>query len=66
MKRKIRILRIWYYGKLPYAKRVKRWMQMRIYRELQELTTTMYPKYLEKYGNENYITAMELLTKKTD
>jgi hypothetical protein len=63
MKRYFRIFRIWYKGKLPYAKKVNRWIKGQFIRDLQELSKIYYPKILEKYGNENYTTVMEQLGK---
>ena len=63
MKRYFRILRIWYFGKIGYAKRVRRWIRGQFIRDLQELSKIYYPKILEKYGKENYTTVMEQLGK---
>lgn len=59
MKRKLRILRIWYYGKLPYAKKVKRWMKGQLFRDLHKLVPNHIEKIIERYGIQNYITMFE-------
>lgn len=58
-----RILRIWYFGKIGYAKRVRIWIREQFIRDLQELTPKYYEKYVQKYGSENYTTVMEQLSK---
>ena len=63
IKRKFRILRIWYYGKLRYAKKYKRWMNGNLIRQLGVLTAQYHPEYMRKYGNESYIEAMKLFSK---
>ena len=51
MKRYYRIFRIWYYGKLPYAKKYKKWLKGMLFRQLLELAPKMYESYQSKYGN---------------
>lgn len=51
MKRVFRIARIWYFGKLPYAKRINMWMKGRLFRELYAVSEEYIEKYKERYGN---------------
>lgn len=51
MKRAFRIIRIWYFGKLPYGKRVNKWMRGRLFRDLYAVGQEYVEKYKERYGN---------------
>jgi len=64
MKRYYRILRIWYNGKLPYAKRVHKWMKGRLFRDFQLLTPMYLKNMMEKYGNDAYTKALEEIMSK--
>lgn len=63
IRRWVRILRVFYFGKLTYAKKVRRWINGQLFIDFQELTPKYYEKMVEKYGNQNYITVMEQLSK---
>jgi len=54
MKRKLRILRIWFYGKLPYAKKYRKWLNGTLFRGLQSLHDVYSKQHLEKYGSGEY------------
>ena len=46
----VRIIRIWYKGKLPYAKRYRRWMRGQLFRDLVRLIPDYLVKLQERYS----------------
>jgi len=62
-KRNFRIIRIWWFGKLPYTKRLRKWMNGQLLRDLQNLTPRYMERYVEKYGGEANIFWAEGLNK---
>jgi hypothetical protein len=54
MKRTLRILRIWWCGKMPYAKRVRRWIKGQLFRDLQKEIPNYVERMKEKYSPENF------------
>jgi hypothetical protein len=54
-RRNYRILRIWYCGKLPYAKRFRRWMNGQLLRDLDKFFPDYYQTMLDKYGDKDFL-----------
>lgn len=52
MKRSYRILKIWIFGKLNYAKRVRRWMKWQIIRDLYATETP--ERIIQKYSSMEF------------
>lgn len=50
MKRTFRILRVWWFGKLRYAKRYKHWMGGSLFRELKASAPDFFKRMGERYG----------------
>ena len=50
MKKYLRILKIWYHGKLPYAKRVRTYIKGQFFRDLYQESSLHMDSYVQKYG----------------
>jgi hypothetical protein len=57
-----RVVKIWYYGKLPYAKKYRHWLRGRLFRSIHELSDSYLKKIIEKYSDNNCNLMMELLS----
>lgn len=64
MKRKLRILRIWFFGKYNYLKKVHRWRMGQWFRDLQQISPKYYEEMVNKYQDESFTLLIEKMSKK--
>jgi len=58
-----RIIRIWYYGRLPLAKRIKLLIRLKFFRSLEYPGAEYFEYYIETRGKEDFV-AFRLKTNK--
>lgn len=55
MKRKLRIIRIWFFGRYKLMKAIQRYRRGQLFRDLNLLTPDYIPKIIAKYGNISWL-----------